>query len=129
MPLLITASAAAVLGLLLVWLAARISMMRMRGQVSLGDGNNPSLGLAIRLHGNTVEHVPLFLVLCLVAELHYGSVTWLVFAAGAFAAARLLYTWGMLRKHFTRERQLGALLTYAVQGWLALALAFAVLTR
>lgn len=60
-----TALAAAVLGLLVVVLAARVSVLRVRHKVSLGDGDNRELARAIRAHGNTVEFVPLFLIMLL----------------------------------------------------------------
>jgi uncharacterized membrane protein YecN with MAPEG domain len=55
--------------LLTVLLAARISQLRLRYRVRLGDGEHKDLQRAIRAHGNNVEWLPLGLLLLLIAEL------------------------------------------------------------
>lgn len=59
--------------LLTVLLAARISQLRLRHRVRLGDGGHKELQRAIRAHGNNVEWLPLGLLLLLVAELSGGA--------------------------------------------------------
>lgn len=122
MHLPVTATLTALCGLLLVLLSAHISRLRFKHRVSLGDGGVNPLLRAVRLHGNTTEHVPIYLLLSLVYELSIGSDT-LVLACGvAFFAGRLSYTWGLLTKIYSRQRMLGAALTYLSQLILALAL-------
>src|SRR5262245_54425056 len=65
----VTAALAGFSGLLLVTLASRVSMLRMRHKVAFGDGGNPELMRAIRTHGNTAEYAPLFVLLVLAWEL------------------------------------------------------------
>lgn len=122
MTLTVSLYTAAVLGLLLVVLSARVSQLRMRHQISLGDGGNRDLGRFIRLHANTAEQVPIFLVLALIYEASTGSSLNLTAVCVVFVVARLLYTWGMWTKAFTRQRQIGALLSLIAQAWLAIAL-------
>ena len=107
-----TALAAAVLGILVVVLAARVSVLRVRHKVSLGDGDNRELSRAIRSHANTVEFVPLFLVMLLAYELIIGPCMYAAGVAGVFVAGRLLYAWGMARRTLTRSRQIGAASSY-----------------
>lgn len=54
---------AGVLGLMFFALSARISLLRMRNKVLLGDGNLPVLRRAIRAQGNFAEYVPICLIL------------------------------------------------------------------
>lgn len=107
-----TTLAAAVLGVLIVALAGRVSVLRLRHKVSLGDGDNRELARAIRAHGNTVEWVPLFLVMLLAYELIVGPCLHAGIVAGGFVAGRLLFAWGMWRRTLSRSRQIGAALSY-----------------
>lgn len=122
--LTITAAAAGMLGLLIVVLASRVSQLRMRHGISLGDGGDKALARAIRAHGNTVEWVPIFLVLCLLVEYRLGSSVVLGIAAAAFVAARLAFAWGLSRRTFSRPRQIGAGISYLVVAALSAALLF-----
>lgn len=121
MSLPISTIAAAALSLLIVALALNVSRLRLRLQISLGDGERPELSRAIRAHGNTVENVPLFLVLCLLLELT-GSGAWLGWLTLLFVLGRYVYAWGMLRRNVSRQRQIGALLSYLIIAGMSLAL-------
>lgn len=118
----VTATLTALCGLLLLLLSMHISRLRFKHKVSLGDGGVSPLLRAIRLHGNTTEHVPIYLLLSLAYELSVGSDTLLLVTGIAFFAARLVFSWGLLTKVFTRQRQLGAMLTYLTQLTLVVAL-------
>ena len=115
----VTAALAAFCGLLLVGLATRVSMLRMRHKIASGDGGNPALMRAIRTHGNTTEHAPLFLLLALAWELTRGSSPLLIGAAATFVLARVLFTVGVLGRGLHLLRMAGALLTYLAQFALA----------
>jgi uncharacterized membrane protein YecN with MAPEG domain len=123
----VTAALAAFCGLLLVGLAGRVSLLRVRHKVSFGDGGNPALMRAMRTHGNTAEHAPLFLLLALAWELARGSTPLLVAAAALFVLARLLYTAGVLGRGLHLLRMAGAMLTYVAQALLAGGLALVAL--
>lgn len=68
--LAITALYAGLLGLMSIVLASIPGRMRGANKVSIGDGGDPQLLLAIRRHGNFVEFVPLALILLGVLELN-----------------------------------------------------------
>jgi uncharacterized membrane protein YecN with MAPEG domain len=116
-----TAVLTALCALLLVVVSMYISLLRVRHKVSIGDGGVNPLMRAIRLHGNTAEHVPIYLLLSLVYELSAGTTCLLVSVSAAFLLSRLLFAWGLLTKTFTRRRQLGAMGTYITQLILAVA--------
>lgn len=118
----VTAIVTALCALLLVGLSAHISRLRFKHKVSLGDGGVNPLLRAVRLHGNTTEHAPIFILLCAAFELSVGTDPLLQIIAGLFLLSRALYTWGMLTKIFTRQRIIGTLGTYVAQTVLAVAL-------
>jgi uncharacterized membrane protein YecN with MAPEG domain len=65
----ITAIYAALLGLLSVAVAFPAGSLRGKLNISVGDGGNPDLLLAMRRHANFVEWVPLALILIALLEL------------------------------------------------------------
>lgn len=123
----VTAVSAALLGLLLMGLAARVSQLRMRHKVQWGDGGNPEVLRAIRAHGNTAEHAPIFLLLALAYELTAGATPVLMGLCAAFIVARLAFVAGVVGRGLHRFRMFGALFTYLLQGVLALGLLWKVL--
>ncbi|MGH8442412.1 MAG: MAPEG family protein [Nevskiaceae bacterium] len=123
----VTVALAAFCALLLVGLAGRVSLLRMRHNIAFGDGGNPALMRAIRTHGNTAEHAPLFLLLALIFELARGGSGVLIGAAGVFVVARILFTIGVLGRGLHLLRMAGAMLTYLAQASLAVALALVAL--
>ncbi len=118
----ITGLAAAFCGLLLLVLGLRISVLRLRGKVALGDGGNTQLLRAIRVHGNNTEHMPIFLVLCLIYEVYAGGSGFLIATVAVFLLARLLFSIGLSLASVHPLRRLGAGLTFACQAVLPIAL-------
>jgi len=70
---------------------------RIRGQsgISIGDGGRPDLLLAMRKHGNFVEHVPLVLIMFAALELNGASPTLLHGLGIGLFAARVLHAVGL----------------------------------
>jgi len=101
-------------GLLLFLLTANVSRLRIKYQVSLGDGDNKSLAKAIRAHANGVEQLPVFALLVLALCLLSFSPFTLAALVIAFTVARVLHAIGMLTKAFA-ARRIGAALTYLLQ--------------
>ncbi len=118
----VTGFAAGVCGLLLLFLAMRVSMLRMHHRVALGDGGVPELMRAIRAHGNTVEQVPIFLLQCVCYEIYLGAGFSLIALVATFLLARLLLAWGLSTATLSLRRRVGAGLTYLTQLVLSLAL-------
>ena len=119
-----TAVTAALSGLLILILALRVSQLRIQHQVSLGDGGHAPLLRAIRAHANATEHTPIFLIMLLLLEQWAPALAvWVLGLVCVFA--RLLFSTALLRRSFSRSRQVGAGLTYlcalVVAVWLLIA--------
>lgn len=123
----VTMTLTALLGLLLVGLAMRISMLRMRHKIAFGDAGNQELMRSIRAHANTTEHAPIFILLALAYELARGTTGLLVVLAVLFVLARLGFAAALLGRGLHRLRMATALLTYLTQVVLAAALLLAAL--
>jgi hypothetical protein len=94
----VTALYAALLGLLLIYLSARVSQHRRRARVSLGLGEDIGLERAARAHGNFIEYVPIGLILMALLEPEMASL-WVMHLLGAMLlAGRLLHAFGMTRR-------------------------------
>jgi len=78
----ITTLYAGILGLISIALAAKAGALRGRTKISIGDGGNQELLLAIRRHGNFTEYVPLSLILIALLEMN-GVQALAVHALGA----------------------------------------------
>jgi len=95
---MITLLYAAILGLLLVVLSARVILLRRTYRVGVGTGEKRDLERAIRVHGNLTEYAPFALILILLLEMQ-GSPPGLIHLLGAaLVVARLLHAFG-LSKH------------------------------
>jgi uncharacterized membrane protein YecN with MAPEG domain len=106
---------AGLLGLIMLALAINVSRVRTALGIQLGDGGNPRMLQAIRMHASFCEYVPLCLILILLIELARGPRP-LVHALGiVLVVARLLHAWGISQspgRSFGRAA--GAGLTYLV---------------
>ncbi|HEX8643032.1 MAG TPA: MAPEG family protein [Allosphingosinicella sp.] len=109
LPISLTIAAAA--ALVHIWLAARVSQLRRRHHISVGDKGNETVLTRMRAHGNFSENVPIFLVLLALIELGIGSELWLWVAGLLFILARLLHAFGMDRPAPNLPRMLGMGLT------------------
>lgn len=111
----ITALYGSLLALLVIALASRIPLLRRKHRVGIGHGRNDELALAIRVHGNAIEYVPLALLLLLIAELQ-GMAAWGLHLAGsALFLARILHAIGLGRSAGTSGgRFIGTALTWTV---------------
>ena len=111
----LSATVAALIGLLAVLLAVRVIVLRVRFKVNAGDGGHASLGQAIRAHANLVEHAPLALIVLAFAE---ASVAWrwvIMILGVALLIARLASAWGLSHSlDGSTGRQAGAGLTMLV---------------
>ena len=109
----ITPIYAAVAALFFVLLSARTIKGRQTAGVTLGDGDDPLLRRAIRVHGNFAEYVPFTLLLMALAELR-DSPVWIVHMVGlTLLAGRLIHAFGVGREpEQLRLRTLGMALTF-----------------
>ena len=95
LPVPITALYTGLLALLMVLLALRVVRLRWKFRVGLGDGGERAMTRAIRVHGNATEHVPVALLLLLVAELNRAGPTLLHVCGAVLVVARLLHAVGL----------------------------------
>lgn len=91
----ITAFYGGLIALLLLVLAARVSLLRRRFKVGLGDGGEKVLQRAIRAHGNTVEWALPAILLLLIAELNRAPSLLLHLCGLAVLVGRLLHAFGL----------------------------------
>lgn len=117
--LTITLTIAGAAALLNIWLAARISRLRIRDKVMIGDAGNPAVIARMRAHANFVEYTPIFLILLGLVELARGSETWLWVVGILYILGRLMHPFGMDRPAPNPLRMGGALLTMATLAGLA----------
>jgi uncharacterized protein len=113
MPPLITALYGALNALFNIALALRVSRLRGKHGVSLGEGDARELAVAIRAHGNNAESVPIALVMLLIAELCGGASVWLHALGGSLLAARVAHAVGLPRKAPNPLRWAGTAITWA----------------
>lgn len=111
---------AGLLALLIVWLSLRVIQLRRSKGVSLGDGGEPELFLAIRAQGNATEYVPISLLLLLLLELGRTNTVLIHLGGIAILAGRLLHARGLLTASL-RYRALGMQVTIITLMGLALA--------
>lgn len=128
----VTLVIAGALALVSIWLGFRVSQLRLRHKVSMGDGGNEAVRTRMRAHANFAEYAPIFLILLLLVELGGGSSS-LLWAAGiAFVLARLAHPFGMDRPAPNALRAGGAALTWILLlllGGYAIALGYSQLQR
>lgn len=89
-----------------------LDVVRLRRQyrISVGDGGVSDLQLAIRVHGNAVEYIPLAVLLLIVMEMN-GADIWMIHLAGLFFFfGRTLHALG-LRSRTLLWRRNGMILT------------------
>jgi uncharacterized membrane protein YecN with MAPEG domain len=98
--------------LLVLFLAIRVISLRMKAKIGLGDGGDHELQRRVRVHANSVEYLPLALILLGGMELN-GYPNAVIHGFGAtLLVSRLLHAWGLSRKSGTSPgRFLGTLLT------------------
>lgn len=94
-PPVITALYGALNAILNIFLASRVSTARRKEKVSIGHGESPGLLVAIRVHANNAEFVPLAIVMLMLAELCGGSSSVLHVIGGLLFVARLAHVIGM----------------------------------
>ena len=106
---------AALLALIFVLLSVRTLRLRKQLRIGIGDGGNPQLLRAMRVHSNFAEYVPLSLVLLLLVE-GQGAPALLVHGLClGLLVGRAAHAFGVSQpKEDFRFRVLGMVLTFAV---------------
>lgn len=88
---------AALHALLLIVLAAPVSLYRMRHRIGMGDGGDALLIRRIRVHANFIEYVPMALLSLLLLELAGLPAVWLWGFGSALLLGRVMHAIGLSR--------------------------------
>lgn len=117
-PPLLTLLFAGLCGLLAVFLGARVTALRFRLRINVGDGGDDKLIQTIRVHANNAEYSAIGLVVIGLCEMVAGG-GWPIWAlAGGLFAGRVLHAQGMIQTTAPHPSRIaGQTLT-----WLAIAL-------
>ena len=126
LPLQITALYASLLGVMGVMLMVVVIRLRRSLKIGLGDGGNRDLQQAIRVHGNAIECVPIFLLLLAIFEINHGSAMLLHGFGTTFLFARILHAWGL---YVSSGASVGRVTGTAITMTLLVALAIANLSK
>jgi len=107
---MITSIYASLAVLLIVKLTLSVIKLRRKNQISVGDGGNEALQLAIRTHANSLEYIPITLLLLLTLELN-GAPKILIHILGfTLLVGRIFHAVGLPAKNLKR-RVLGMQIT------------------
>jgi uncharacterized protein len=113
---MITGFFAGLLALMYVYLSFRIIFLRAAQKINLGGGGFPPLEIAIRVHGNFSEYVPIALILIGILELN-GAPSWAIYVlGGVFILGRMIHISAFLNPERLSlpRRVMGMVLTLSV---------------
>lgn len=118
----ITVLYAGLLGLVSIALGALCGAARGKTGVSIGDGGNPQMIVAMRRHGNFVEHVPIALILIALLEMNAVPAIAIHILGGGLVFCRVAHAVGLdADKGATPGRMVGAagtlLITVVASVW------------
>ena len=109
----ITATYAAILGIVLVALSIRTIGLRRELKIAIGDGGDERMRRAMRVHANFVEYVPITLLLAFFLETSTSRVWMVHFIGGCLVVGRLLHAYGVSQSPEPfRLRVAGMVLTF-----------------
>lgn len=112
MTLPVTALAAALCALMLIFMKFKVIGQRVRTETMFGAGEDAKMKMVRGTHANLAENAPIALILMALLEMtsaHHWTLTGL---AALFLAARVLHIYGMYQHHGTgsvRFRQAGVI--------------------
>ena len=104
---------AAILGFVFVAISVRTILVRRKLQVAIGDGDQPLLARAARVHANFAEYVPLSLILIYFLETYSVSKLWIHLLCLTLVIGRVTHAFGVSQaKENYRYRVTGMALTF-----------------
>ncbi len=114
---------AAVLALIYIVLAIRVSRMRQSLRITIGSGGNMRLERAIRAHANFSEYVPLALLLLFAAEMQRTSIYLIHLLCLILVIGRVIHAYGISQE----DEAMGLRITGGIATFLVLVVASVVL--
>ncbi|GAA4809980.1 hypothetical protein GCM10011365_15130 [Marinicella pacifica] len=113
--LIITALYASLLALIILWLSYNVVNFRRKKQVDLGDGGHDDGIRHIRAQQNTIEYIPLILILMAVYEINNGLPLIQHITGIVLVIARIIYPLGLVaKKGASFGRFYGTLFTWLI---------------
>ena len=110
-----TSTYAAILGLVFIVLSIRTLLLRRKLGVAIGDGNQPRLARASRVHANFAEYVPLSLILIYFLEIQTQTSLWIHLLCSALVIGRITHAFGVSQvQENYRYRVVGMVVTFTV---------------
>ena len=101
---------------LIVWLSLNVIKKRHSNKVSIGDGGNDELKLAIATQSNAIEYIPIALLLLFALEYNKANILIIHFLGLSLIVGRIIHAKGMLSANLKR-RVLGMQITiYTIIG-------------
>jgi uncharacterized protein len=96
--------------LLVVRLSISVIKLRRKNRISVGDGGNEEMQLAIRTHANAVEYIPIALLLLLTLELNGAPKILIHILGSTLLIGRIIHAMGLPAMNL-RKRILGMQIT------------------
>ena len=125
---MITSIYASLSALLIVRLSLSVIKLRRKNRITVGDGGNEELQLAIRTHSNALEYIPITLLLLLMLELNGAPKILIHICGSTLLVGRIFHAIGLPAKNLKR-RVLGMQITiYLLIGLAILNIIFLVFT-
>ncbi|MFT5676942.1 MAG: putative membrane protein YecN with MAPEG domain [Paraglaciecola sp.] len=112
---------------ILLLFTINVSRLRLKYEISWGDGGNKNLMKAIRLHSNGTEQVPIYILIILSLVFIGSSNILLAPLVVVFTLSRLIHAHGLLYNS-PISRKVGAAITYASQGAAVISLLVSIIT-
>ena len=104
---------AAILSFVFVTISVRTILIRRKLQIAIGDGDQPLLARAARVHANFAEYVPLSLILIYFLETCSVSKLWIHLLCITLVIGRVTHALGVSQpKENYRYRVTGMALTF-----------------
>ncbi|MEI6066475.1 MAG: MAPEG family protein [Methylococcaceae bacterium] len=107
---MITSIYASLSVLLIVRLTLSVIKLRRKNRISIGDGGNEELQLAIRTHSNALEYIPITLLLLLMLELNGAPKILIHILGSTLIIGRIIHAIGFPAKDL-QKRVLGMQIT------------------
>lgn len=95
MQLFYTPIYAAILGLLILVLAAKVVVVRRKKRIGIGTNGDQELSQQIRVHANAIEYVPMALILLAFVEMSGANIYWVNACGITLVISRIMHAYGL----------------------------------
>lgn len=110
---MVTALYAAILAGLMIWLSIEVIKQRRKAQVKYADGGVDALQVARSAHGNSVDYIPITIILMALLEYNGANLLIIHFCGLVFVLGRVLHARSILADKL-KGRITGMKLTFLV---------------